>query len=50
MQETPDRMDVLEKRKEQVSVSRVRRNRGREDEGGEVEIMCCLRNGEFLQQ
>lgn len=46
-------MDVLEKREEQVSVSRVRREggkEGREGEGGEVQIMRCLRNGESLQQ
>ena len=27
---------------------RGKRRQGGEGEGGEVEIMCCLRNGEFL--
>lgn len=43
-------MDVLEKREEQVSVNSVRRDRGKEGEGGEVETMYCSKNGEFLRQ
>lgn len=45
-------MDVLEKREEQVSASGLRREGGggREGEGGEAQIMRCLRNGESLRQ